>query len=386
MHEPRTAPRPLADRSARLLGRLRGRLLLAALVLTGLWAGAASYLVIFHDDALARFVARQKAMQVAYEARIEALQGHLDRNAAEQARSRETAQARLATLAERQAVLEQRQAALSTLAAGAAGHPGPPPSEPAAGLDAPEPLGLRGGDVGPAPGRRSERETDIRIARLEGAVARLADAQARDLAGLSAQAGQTNRRLHALLARTGLDPARFEAAPEGIGGPLVPLSADAFTAALLGAQRSRDEGDRLRRAAAALPLRVPLQGAFATSSEFGVRLDPFTRGPALHTGLDLKTGYGEPARATAPGRVTAAEPAGGYGNMVEVDHGHGIATRYAHLASIAVRPGQWVEAGVLVGRVGSTGRSTGSHLHYETRVDGEPVDPQRFLAAGREPD
>ena len=76
-----------------------------------------------------------------------------------------------------------------------------------------------------------------------------------------------------------------------------------------------------------------------------------------------------------------AEYNGGYGNMVEVDHGHGLVTRYAHLSAFDVSPGQWVEPGTIVGRVGSTGRSTGPHLHYETRIDGEPVDPVRFLRA-----
>lgn len=118
------------------------------------------------------------------------------------------------------------------------------------------------------------------------------------------------------------------------------------------------------------------------SSPFGTRLDPFTRGLALHTGLDLRAESGEPARATAPGRVSAADYAGGYGNMVEIDHGHGVVTRFGHLARILVRPGQRVAAGDVVGLVGSTGRSTGAHLHYETRIDGEPVDPQRFLEAG----
>ena len=120
------------------------------------------------------------------------------------------------------------------------------------------------------------------------------------------------------------------------------------------------------------------------ASTFGPRLDPFTRGLALHTGLDLKAEMGEPALATAPGRVVTAEATGGYGNMVEIDHGHGVVTRFAHLSRMAVRAGQWLRAGDLVGRVGSTGRSTGAHLHYETRIDGEPVAPMGFLEAGRE--
>ena len=128
-------------------------------------------------------------------------------------------------------------------------------------------------------------------------------------------------------------------------------------------------------------MRRPLSGEVSLSSNFGARLDPFTRGYAMHTGMDMRAETGEPARATAAGRVTMAEYNGGYGNMVEVDHGHGLTTRYAHLSAFDVGPGQWVEPGTIVGRVGSTGRSTGSHLHYETRIDGEPVDPQRFLRA-----
>jgi murein DD-endopeptidase MepM/ murein hydrolase activator NlpD len=113
-----------------------------------------------------------------------------------------------------------------------------------------------------------------------------------------------------------------------------------------------------------------------------MRIDPFTRGPAMHTGLDFRAERGAEVRATGPGRVTAAEYSGGYGRMVEVDHGNGVATRYAHLSAIGVAPGETVAAGAILGRVGSSGRSTGPHLHYEVRIDGEPIDPQRFLRAG----
>jgi murein DD-endopeptidase MepM/ murein hydrolase activator NlpD len=105
--------------------------------------------------------------------------------------------------------------------------------------------------------------------------------------------------------------------------------------------------------------------------------------PALHTGLDFRAETGDPVRVTAPGTVVVSDWATGYGNLVEVDHGRGVTTRYGHLSSIAVQTGTAVEAGQVVGRVGSTGRSTGPHLHYEVRIGGEPVDPSRFLRAGR---
>ena len=102
----------------------------------------------------------------------------------------------------------------------------------------------------------------------------------------------------------------------------------------------------------------------------------------MHTGLDFRGDTGDPVRATANGTVTVAGWNGGYGKMVEVDHGNGLATRYGHLSAIEAQVGQTVKIGQIVGRVGSTGRSTGPHLHYETRVDGEAVDPQKFLRAG----
>ena len=118
------------------------------------------------------------------------------------------------------------------------------------------------------------------------------------------------------------------------------------------------------------------------SSPFGVRTDPFLGRPAMHTGIDLRGDIGEPAHATAAGKVTIAGWDGGYGNMVEIDHGNGLATRYGHLSEIDVKVGQIVRIGQVIGKIGSTGRSTGPHLHYETRINGEPVDPQKFLRAG----
>ncbi len=102
----------------------------------------------------------------------------------------------------------------------------------------------------------------------------------------------------------------------------------------------------------------------------------------MHTGLDFRAEHGAPVRASGAGQVVGAEYAGGYGYMVEIDHGNGVSTRYAHLSAITVSAGETVETGAVLGRAGSTGRSTGPHLHYETRIDGEAVDPQRFLRAG----
>jgi murein DD-endopeptidase MepM/ murein hydrolase activator NlpD len=352
----------------------RGRALLAGgLGLTILWAGAATYGLVFRDDALARLLSRQGRMQAAYEARIAELGAEIEQGRQALA-ARTDLERRLAAALERQAELERRQSVLGRL-------PGlAPPADEA--RPAPDAFELRGADA-PRPGRRAE-QASMRLAGLETGLDAVQAAQARALGRVVDGAARSMRHLRGVIRGAGLDPARLTGATSALGGPLVPLAAGDFPGMLEAAQAAVGEAERLRRHAEALPLRPPVQGAHAVSSGFGARLDPFTRGLALHTGLDLKAETGEPARATAPGRVTAAEFAGGYGNMVEIDHGHGLTTRYAHLARIAVVPGQWMAAGAVVGRVGSTGRSTGAHLHYETRIDGEPVDPERFLAAGRE--
>ncbi|WP_227439920.1 M23 family metallopeptidase [Methylobacterium sp. W2] len=391
-----------------------GRRLVPALVcglaIATLWAGAATWYLVFHDEILARFVSQQTALQYAYEERIGALRLQLDRAMMEHLATREGLAARLADLSQRQAAMEKRQAQLSLLEGeagrlaatadriaaddpaetGALGYASPvtdpitksqvktqTKSTPKP-FPTPDAFELRSRDG--APGRQSLRETEQVLAGLDQRLDRLGAHQIRTLDGLGVRAIRGSQRLRDIVIRVGLDPQRFERQREaGIGGPLVPLATDPFGIAVGQVQRALGEEERLRRIASALPLRRPLSGDYSLSSGFGPRLDPFTRGLALHTGLDMKAEFGESARATAAGRVTVADYNGGYGNMVEVDHGNGLATRYAHLSSIAVGAGQWVDAGASIGRVGSSGRSTGSHLHYETRIDGEPVDPQRFL-------
>ena len=370
------------------------KILAAGFALALIWALGASYLIVFHDDVLAGFVARQGAMRDAYEARLAELQDRLDRAGRDRAGAETGLAERVAAALERQAELERRQAALAglgtrindPLTTGALPHPD----------ELPDGFGLRPAEAGgvprfPALPRRSAIDAETGLIRLEARLDGLRAAQGERLARVVERAGDTVRRLRGLIGRTGLDPDRLDPTTAGTGGPLVPLDARAldgtgiangFASTLDLARRTLGDGERLHRLAAALPLRRPIRGEPVVSSPFGTRLDPFTRGLALHTGLDLKAEFGEPARATAPGRVSAADYAGGYGNMVEIDHGHGVVTRFGHLSRISVRPGQRVAAGDMIGAVGSTGRSTGAHLHYETRIDGEPIDPQRFLEAG----
>ena len=171
-----------------------------------------------------------------------------------------------------------------------------------------------------------------------------------------------------------------------MGGPLVAIdTAHMFDTKVKELDLALNRLDAVRKEAARLPISNPAPGR-AISSTFGVRKDPFLGTPALHSGMDFSAPTGFPAKATAAGTVARAGWNGGYGRLVEIDHGNGLSTRFAHLSRIDVVEGRKVERGDIVGVVGSSGRSTGPHMHYEIRRDGEAVDPLRFIKVGRKLD
>lgn len=197
-----------------------------------------------------------------------------------------------------------------------------------------------------------------------------------------------------VVAMTGLDAdtllTRSGTPRIGQGGPFIPALGPreldtipepvSFTAAILDAHIDRLEG--LQRLLRTLPLTVPAE-TYTITSGFGLRRDPINGSAAMHYGVDLSGQSGQPIAATAPGKVIFAERLGFYGKLVEIDHGMGVTTRYGHLQKIAVEEGQVVAAGEKIGNMGSTGRSTGVHVHYEIRVDNQPVNPMKFIKAGR---
>lgn len=176
----------------------------------------------------------------------------------------------------------------------------------------------------------------------------------------------------------------------GLGGPFVPARSrppavdDAHTilasVAPLDLEMSRWE--KLHVVLRSLPLSAPLD-AYTVGSSYGMRKDPLNGKLALHEGLDFSAPMGAAVLATAPGTVVVAGRKGSYGRMVEIDHGFGIRTRYAHLKEITVKVGETVGYRARIGKLGTSGRSTGPHVHYEILVDGEPYDPMNFLKAGR---
>ncbi len=400
---------------------------------------AATCYLIFHDDVLAGLMQHQADMQYAYEDRIAALKRDVE-NANQRAEGDAADFAeRLRGLSQRQDQVESRTALLATFAAEvkqmhlpadtdapppaidptptAAIPPSPAPAAAAAGFAAPNPpfdgkphpagfdLRLQDGshptplpfstsDAAPASDDPMQSPTSL----AHDLAARYKRTDATDLALLSAlerPADRLNRRVHETLSSIGLSAGRFhtgndalnDSAAGGVGGPFVPLpilsDGSGFAGAAARLQNALATAEDLEAVLPHIPLKAPLPGELEVTSPFGPRIDPFFGRAALHTGVDLRGAYGDAVHATAPGRVTFAGSMGGYGNLVEIDNGNGLTTRYAHLSSIDVTQGESVAAGAIVGHIGETGRATGPHLHYEVRIDGEPVDPEQFLRAGQ---
>ncbi len=395
--------------------------------------------LVFHDDLMASLLAHESQIRSGYEDRIAALrtdnEQQTDRLLAEQAK----VETKVRDLFSRAAKLENRAEAMASLAVptesgrreaavggprpratAAPGRAGPRVAAPGIGsVPAPDlPEGVMGyaptrdypafraatprkprpetgpppmGDEALARTPFSSRNEDAaaplpdRLRKLTASLDLLEREQVGDLLRIGSAARGTTEHLRGVLEDAGLAPERFLGKEQAMGGPFVPLLEEGdspFGRAARDLKAAVAIAGRLRDALAHVPLSAPFPGNPEVTSPFGARLDPFLGRPALHPGIDLREDYGVEVKATAPGRVVTAGAAGGYGNLVEIDHGFGLATRYAHLSSIVVADGQEVAAGSVLGQVGMSGRTTGPHLHYEIRIDGEPVDPARFLAAG----
>ncbi len=219
----------------------------------------------------------------------------------------------------------------------------------------------------------------------------LARLEARQLAFVEHLTRYADRRAHeaaGAIRNLGLNPNALLASVDGEdakGGPFLPL-ATARNGSLdprfqrLGLSLARM--DALERGLAGIPQVNPARMEYI-SSGFGYRSDPFSGSAAFHAGLDFRGPIGTPIFSAAKGTVSFAGRKAGYGNCVEIDHGNGLMTRYAHMSRYSVVPGAAVGAGAVIGAIGSTGRSTGPHLHFEVRVDGRPVNPRPFLEKGR---
>jgi murein DD-endopeptidase MepM/ murein hydrolase activator NlpD len=391
------------SRSFRLRPWLAGTVLGVTALLLIAYSAATAYLVS-RDDLLGATLSRQVQMQYAYEERLAALRAEIDRITSRHVVEKQGVEQQLAALLERQTEIEGHQTTLAGLLAKArdsgievatAAPPAPARSEDAPAGGASPTLAyaparapaddiitgtlIRGSDAGTQVHLRDDLQP--LLSQVQGSLDTVQRQQTEALDALSAAAEKESGKLSAVLSPLGVNVGGVDSdGPEG--GPFIPAGPLHFVERTTLLDRSLDGIAALRRTAAALPLRAPLL-ARSISSGFGYRMDPFLHRPALHAGLDMVADAGTSVRATAAGVVTSAGWTGGYGQMVEIRHADGISTRYGHLSRILVSEGQAVPAGATIGEVGSTGRSTGPHLHYETRRDGQPVDPTQYLAAGR---
>src|SRR5262245_4168495 len=307
-------------------GTVRPRLLALryALVVTAVWLITGGTYLAFRDDGRGRLIEEQTALQLTYEDRIAELRTQVDRIMSQKLLDQKQVEQRVNSLLQRQA-------------------------------------------------------------RMSLSLDNVEQKQVAALSDLGERIDMRARQMQSVLADFGIKVGR---APDGAtGGPFVPVKpsqseAGAFESQLHRINAGRAQMDLYNRALAAVPVRTPVTGEADLTSSFGMRLHPILKRLAIHTGIDLRGDLGEPVRATATGKVTIAGRQRGYGNVVEISHGNGLATRFGHLSEISVKVGQAVRIGEVVGKIGSTGLSTGPHLHYETRINGKAVDPGKFRGAG----
>jgi murein DD-endopeptidase MepM/ murein hydrolase activator NlpD len=357
---------------------------------------ATSYLVL-RDDLIGASLARQARMQQAYEDRISALRAQVDRITSRQLLDQQLVEDKVTELLERQTQLTARHGRLSSVLDRAASElpdAVPTPSDKPDQRASLDPLAtLRTASAADTPFSLWATRTDIAadesaadradklFVAINQSLRSIEKEQMDRVTKLAANAYDKADQIADALEAAGL-PLDADYGKQGMGGPLIPIdSATAFDSKVKELDEALDQLDALKKKANAFPLANPAPGEPITSG-FGVRKDPILGSLALHSGIDFRSPIGSLARATAPGVVTSAGWAGGYGRMVEVDHGNGFSTRYGHLSHIDVKVGDHVARGSVLGETGSSGRSTGPHLHYEVRRNGDAIDPLAFLKAG----
>ncbi|NKJ05761.1 MULTISPECIES: peptidoglycan DD-metalloendopeptidase family protein [Rhizobium] len=372
---------------------------------------ATSYLVL-RDDLIGATMARQARMQYDYEDRIAALRAQVDRVTSRQLLDQQVVEEKVDKLIEQQQQLSSRGGKLNALLdrAESSGLTDKSPHADAntaaaknehAQLTAPKAIEklLTNGkpaDVTPdnstlayvpAPETVADRADRV-FSKVTLSLKHIEQDQLTRIRNLTADASGTANEIQTIMSNVGVKipnevvVSDSEDDDGGVGGPyMAPENVDQFEQSMADLDTALTRLETARGAAESLPFRNPAPGKLVTSP-FGNRKDPFFGTLALHPGTDFHFSPGEKIKATAPGRIVSAGWTGGYGNMVEIDHGDGISTRYGHMEEVLVKVGDKVGTGDPIGLAGSTGRSTGTHLHYEVRENGRPIDPMYFINAG----
>lgn len=365
---------------------------------------ATSYLVL-RDDLIGATVARQARLQQAYEDRISALRAQVDRITSRQMLDQQLVESKVAELIDRQEELSARNGMILPLLEKAAGDDALPVRGPLP-LDKPDvraeirlenafapttaasaaASALSGlAEAKPAsetPRLSAADRADLLFVKINRSLRDIETQQLEKVRAVKESAYKTADAIVTALKEAGL-PVDPGYGTSDVGGPLMPVGADdPFEAEVEELDDALTKLDGVRRAAVRLPIANPAPGQSVTSG-FGVRRDPLIGRPAFHAGIDFRASVGVPVRASGAGTVAKAGWNGGYGRMVEIDHGNGLTTRYAHLSRLKVAEGDTVAAGAVIGHAGSSGRSTGPHLHYEVRRNGKATNPVRFISAGK---
>lgn len=378
----------------------------AAVGLIASYLLATSYLV-FRDDLIGGSIARQARLQQAYEDRIASLRTQLDRVTSRQMLDQKMMDGKVSELIQRQKALSDQNRRLAPVlervGAGLPVEASPMLLADSVGrdfADSEEADGFFGIDpiiTGPTtssrkppqprekPAKLGIDKADVLFDKVERSLGMLEAQQTQHVMALSNTAYESADRIRDALAATGVNRVSYDK-KSGTGGPLLPADGNPVSdmdskIADLDEAVTRLQG--VKALASSVPIANPVPG-MPVSSSFGTRKDPLLGLLAFHSGMDFRATSGSSVLATAKGTVTAADYNGGYGNMVDIDHGNGLSTRYGHLSQILVGVGQHVGSGDIVGKTGSTGRSTGPHLHYEIRKNGSAVNPMTYLSAGRQ--
>lgn len=384
---------------------LASTLLSAFLVFSVGYISATGYLV-YRDQILSGSVEEKTRLRQSYEDRIAGLRRELDQVTSSKLVQSRTLETRISALQSRQDELINRQTAVDSIMMRAkkqnvtlayppapTTRPGsrPTPSKPkrqkSSQLQVDHDFTLRAA-VRQSQNRRKTTDKAETLGNLSQELSSLATQQTATLSALMRGTNKSLRSLKRTVARAGI-PSLVSSLPQtsfqNTGGPYEPLRFRdlQFEDRVTMISDLLDKLDQSRKVVTQLPFGSPLTTG-KVSSRFGPRIDPFLKRPAMHSGLDFKARYGSPIRATGSGVVTRAERMGGYGLVVEISHGHGLSTRYAHMSRIKVKNGQSIAPGQVIGKVGSTGRSTGPHLHYETRLLGKPRNPKIFIDVGKD--
>ena len=356
----------------------RGRQLALIGVIVGLsaWAGTATTMLLDRPIEVAAKERQLEALMASYraaESRLNSAHQMVDKVA----REVDAVHANLRVLAETDASLMRERAPL----------PGSGAPVPLAQVGAPAPDdGEPAYDDDSQPGAKEARSVREDVRKLEASLDQLHQTYAKAVHATAALAGERVGAVQLALRHLGLDPDRLMAAQtrgRGQGGPFIPLPTPRGGDGGLDDMIGRMEQWGVTKAVLErLPLADPLHVEWEVNSPFGARHDPLNNRTGIHEGVDLGAPYGTPVYATGAGVVRMAGPYDRYGETVDIDHGNGILTRYAHLSRIKVKVGQRVSRSTVIGLLGNTGRTTGAHLHYEIRVADIPRDPIKFISAG----